>query len=907
MKVLGMFKAWRTQIAIITLICSTSLAVEFAGGIGEPNYPYQIATAEQLIGLGEDPNLYDKHFILTADIDLDPNLPGRKVFDRAVIAAPDVNDAEKWFQASPFTGTFDGDNHTISHLTITGESYLGLFGQTGSEARISNLGLEAVDVSGTGGNVGGLVGCNLGSITSSYSTGSVSGDGCVGGLVGGNGSCMVRGSRTSWFIVDAAGSITNSYSTGTVSGDHDVGGLVGWNAWSIEGMVSITNSYSTGTVSGVERVGGLVGCNDGSITTSYSTGTVTGEGDLGGLVGRNGEGWGAYGIIVANCYSTGSVNGTGDHVGGLVGKNVGSITTSFWDIETSGQATSAGGVGLTTAEMMDPYMLGLNGFANDPNWVLDAGRDYPRLAWEGTAGQIIPEPIIDWLDGQGTEQEPYRIDSAEQLILLGKASILWDKHFVLGANIDLDPSLPNRRVLGQALIQIFTGVFDGNGHTISHLTIEGGDYLGLFGQLESTAEVRNLGVVDANVTGSGNYVGGLVGSNNEGSITSSYSTGSVSGSSYVGGLVGRNFGSITSCDSTGSVSGTGAGLTTSKDDVGGLVGGNSGSITSSYSTGTVSGDDRVGGLVGRNSGSITSSYSTGTVSGYYLNDGGLVGVNSGSITSSFWDMETSGLSESDGGTGLSTAEMQDINTYLNAGWDFVDEVVNGTEDIWKMPPYQGYPLLAWQEVPAIAELIAHWRFDETSGDIAYDSAGNNDAALHQTEFTEGKIGGAILLNGLNSYVDCGDSVVLGPEQMTLTMWLEPRHMGGVRYAVSRAKKENLDDIDYTITRHLAGEIELTLAQLDSVPVSTLSTATTPLGEWSHLAVCLDGSEASIYINGQLDSSTNYSQRVPRQGYRLVISSHQSSTRFYNGKIDDVRIYNGALSEQDILSLANPDM
>jgi hypothetical protein len=50
-------------------------------------------------------------------------------------------------------------------------------------------------------------------------------------------------------------------------------------------------------------------------------------------------------------------------------------------METSGLLGSAGGVGLTTAEMMDPYMLGLNGFANDPNWVLDAGRDYPRLVW----------------------------------------------------------------------------------------------------------------------------------------------------------------------------------------------------------------------------------------------------------------------------------------------------------------------------------------------------------------------------------------------------------------------------------------------------------------------------------------------------------------------------------------------
>jgi hypothetical protein len=63
---------------------------KYSGGTGEPNDPYQIATAADLIALGEDPNDYGKHFILMADIDLDPNLPGRTVFDRAVIA-PDTD------------------------------------------------------------------------------------------------------------------------------------------------------------------------------------------------------------------------------------------------------------------------------------------------------------------------------------------------------------------------------------------------------------------------------------------------------------------------------------------------------------------------------------------------------------------------------------------------------------------------------------------------------------------------------------------------------------------------------------------------------------------------------------------------------------------------------------------------
>ena len=58
------------------------------GGTGEPNDPYQIATAEQLIAIGSDPNLLDKHFLLVADIDQDPNLAGGRVFDNAKLHRP---------------------------------------------------------------------------------------------------------------------------------------------------------------------------------------------------------------------------------------------------------------------------------------------------------------------------------------------------------------------------------------------------------------------------------------------------------------------------------------------------------------------------------------------------------------------------------------------------------------------------------------------------------------------------------------------------------------------------------------------------------------------------------------------------------------------------------------------------
>ncbi len=147
---------------LLILFASVNALGQYSGGIGTADDPYQIATAADLIALGETPDDYDKHFIMTADIDLDPNLPGGRVFDRAVIA-PDVNDTVTgggWhvFDGSQFTGKFDGNDCIIHNLHVLGRSYLGLFGTLGSGARVSNLDLVAVDVNGTGHYIGGLVG-----------------------------------------------------------------------------------------------------------------------------------------------------------------------------------------------------------------------------------------------------------------------------------------------------------------------------------------------------------------------------------------------------------------------------------------------------------------------------------------------------------------------------------------------------------------------------------------------------------------------------------------------------------------------------------------------------------------------------------------------------------------------------
>jgi hypothetical protein len=187
-------------------------------------------------------------------------------------------------------------------------------------------------------------------VSKCYSTGSATGNECVGGLVGQNGQVDESNNRF-------PGTVRDSDSTGSVTGVNGVGGLVGANYVS-----AVNNSYATGSVTGVDYVGGLAGVNaDSVVSSSYSIGSVTGNSSVGGLVGINWEG-------------TGTVN------------------NSFWDIETSGQSASAGGTGKNTTEMQDIATFTGAGWSiaaialNETNpsyiWNIVNNMTYPFLSWQ---------------------------------------------------------------------------------------------------------------------------------------------------------------------------------------------------------------------------------------------------------------------------------------------------------------------------------------------------------------------------------------------------------------------------------------------------------------------------------------------------------------------------------------------
>jgi hypothetical protein len=239
----------------------------------------------------------------------------------------------------------------------------------------------------------------------------------------------------------------------------------------------------------------------------------------------------------------------------------------------------------------------------------------------------------------------------------------------------------------------FAGTFDGQGYEVRDLFSNRIEemYVGLVGVVGEEGVIQNIGIVNADVTGY-STVGGLVGDNDGGTVINSYSTCNLTGTKWVGGLVGVNFGTVSDSYSTGSVTGN--------ESVGGMMGKNIGTVSNSYSTGSVSGDVNVGGLVGENTATVSDSYSTSSVTGN-THVAGLVGRNAGTVSNSFWDTETSGQDYSAGGIGKTTAQMKNVDTFSGEGWD-ISAVANSsarnTVCIWNIVDDVTYAFLSWQPV-----------------------------------------------------------------------------------------------------------------------------------------------------------------------------------------------------------------
>jgi len=603
----------------VTSTVAGDVIIDEYNGMGTEQYPYKIRTAEQFMSIGTkgyvteaNGRIYSwgAYYILMNDIEVSSD-------DYIPIGNNSGN----------FTGTFDGDGHTI-YFTYNGGNYQGLFGV--NSGTIKNLTVSG-DVTG-GNNFGMLVGENKGIIENCFTSGTVSGGSYVGGMVG-----------------LGSGTITASGSDATVTGTSNVGGLVG------EGG-TILNSYALGNVSHING-GGSKG--------------------FGGLVGGSPS-------LVKNCYALGEV--CGGNGGGLVGTNIDSDPHVYNSYYHSVNKLNRKGFPVSAEELRDKSTFYMWDFENV--WTIDES-GYPYINLRGETPEVE-------FDGEGTEKNPYLIETEEQLYTLAMKEKGIEEGLYYRLENDIEITAKYWTPINS--YNTSTGIFDGNGHTISGIKISGiNKRIGLFANNGINGVIKNL-TVSGNVQNEdgtyywGDDATGILVGYNRGTVEHCFSSGTAEGEA-VGGLIGISAdGAVRYCGSDASI--------TSDHNGGGLIGENAVLVLNCYAQGDVVASDLAGGLIGSHSANtayarnipaiIKYCYASGMVNNG--DGGGLTGSDtiSGStrIYNSYYHCANT---KNCMGFPATADELKDKNNYYM--WDF--------ENVWAIDE-SGYPYINLRgETPAV--------------------------------------------------------------------------------------------------------------------------------------------------------------------------------------------------------------
>jgi uncharacterized protein (TIGR02145 family) len=461
--------------------------------------PHQIATLNDLKWLSETPDLWDKHFIQTANIDA---LETEYWNDNEGFS-PIGTDA-----GNPFYGSYQGQGHVITNLHINRPTMdnVGLFGHT-SAASITNLGLVDAEIIGNN-NVGGLVGLMTegSTIDTCFAIAAINCNSYGGGLIG---------YATSSFIY-------NSYAGGSVHGS-SVGGLVSYISES-----GVFYCYSTAQVTGLESTGGglvYIGNASDVVNSYWDTQTST----LGTSPG------GGQGLTTAQMLSQTNYEGWNfEDIWGIVEEE--SYPYHLWQGVPSPHNYPIG-----TAQ--NPYRV--NNLA-DLVWL----SEYPAL-WDK---HFIQTNNID------ASETTMGMNSGEGLFTIGNSSFNFtgtyngDGYSIEGLYINR-PSQPNQALFGYASGARISNL------TLTNVSISGSASVGgLIGYANVDTYVDSCST-SGSISAQGNSAGGLIGHAYNAFISYCYSTASVSANESVGGLVGlsTSFSDIQNCYSNGIVSGNFAG------------------------------------------------------------------------------------------------------------------------------------------------------------------------------------------------------------------------------------------------------------------------------------------------------------------------------------------------------------
>lgn len=631
---------------------------------------YLISSPDELMWFDKNAKRTDSAKLL-ADITINEDVSGSDATSQKYKWTPIGTDSSK------YTGTFDGNGHTISGLYINSTAAnTGMFGRIGSSAVVKNLTLADSVIRSTKNYTGAITGYidDAASVTNCHTKNSVQVSAAVytGGITG---------------YQDDTSTLTRCSNAAEVTGANNVGGISGYN-WS-KSSASLTDSYNRGSVSGSNLVGGI--CAQiyigGTVSDVYNLGTVQATGTAGGITGV--FRWGT----IKSAYNAGIVKATAK--GGVAGRlEASSSSRTVQNVFYSDEYEAVGNLnsctiqnGTATAKTSDGLKaltsenLG-GGFAADTNGI---NSGYPVLAWQnGTVKSDDPEKDDNGWQGEAAKDAPQQKDGVYQIGT--PAELAWfaekaaqdstDLKAVLTADLDLNNNVWTG-IGGQTADTGFAGTLDGAGHTTKNLYLKNGKGLipynkgtvknltlaGILKGGDETAALTgtNAGTLEeitSNVTVTGgNKIAGIAGNNTkDGVIKDCHNKGAVTGESYAAAIVAYNEGSVSGCSNT-------AVITAGSTFAGGIAAANTNAVKSeaanvskSANSGHVivsSSAERAyaGGVVGWNNASVSSLYNTGNVvsRGGYV--GGCLGCNTtgstakslynlGDIAGSYADTET---------------------------------------------------------------------------------------------------------------------------------------------------------------------------------------------------------------------------------------------------------------------------
>ena len=511
----------------------TTIADKFAAGDGTQGNPFQIETAAQLAHFAKTVNegeaYLHKYIVLTADIDL-----ANKEW------TPIGN------YSNPFKGNFNGDNHTVTGMQISGESdRVGLFGECtkfNDNSAIKNITVKDSVICGKN-FVGAIVGyaeeINIENCRSIGNT--INGKTDVGGICGKIGGYSV-------------GKVSQCYNSSKVTGRGRTGGIAGMG-----GIAE--NCLNTGEIMIINKpyqsaCGGIFGIFDdtttsATITACVNLGKVSGGESFGGIVGSTDSESTGH---ISNCYY-----------------NMDAITGGFdaGTALTAGQLCGALPEGFDSANWKEGSVDTSNAVATDTGSRFGtAAGTYINLTKVAEIGETktASVPVYNYVTTNGDDWDTYTlITTAEEFAAIGqdRDAAKWSANYVLGNDIDLsgvelssigDPEIP------------YIGKFSGDGHTISHvdMTKEDGVYSsGLFAQIGNSSgksgKVILLLAANGDIVSSYSETGGICGNLSAGEIYGCSFTGTVKG--YTAGGICGNAGQdtkISQCFFAGDVQGSSA-------------------------------------------------------------------------------------------------------------------------------------------------------------------------------------------------------------------------------------------------------------------------------------------------------------------------------------------------------------